>query len=137
MGNLILGATLGFLVSLAVVFLPCFYWRDEVYSPIAENLLTAAIPIGVIAFMCVGGVIGASIDRHDVNRFVEQYNVTKVTIENSISNADLTGYERLALVEQVIEYNSTLESYKYDSQQWYGFMLPDSIMDVEPITFGG
>ena len=85
----------------------------------------------------VGGIIGGSIDKHFYESYVSEYSIAKDTIENSVTNDSLSGFEKAELVKQAVEENKTLTKYQYKAKQWYGFTVTDEILELEPIKLGG
>lgn len=132
-----IGIFLGFLVG-AVVALIFLFIRSEFDAGIPcdkewiANIITAILSIAVVIVCMFGGV---SIERNSNSKTMAQFTATKHLIESSITNDTLTGFERVELVRQATEANSTLIGLQYDCQQWYGFTIDDVVLDLEPISF--
>ena len=85
----------------------------------------------------IGGIVTT---HHAIKRsesYCEQYVNTKQTIEGSIENVDLTGMERLDLVNTAIEHNQKLIEKQFNAKQWYGFTITDKVLELEPINVVG
>lgn len=88
----------------------------------------------VIVGCIVGMFIGWNIDVHRYGSYIDQYTSAKTTIESSIHNDQLSGFEKIELVKQATEENKELAAKQYDARQWYGFVIPDEILELEPIS---
>ena len=101
--------------------------------------LFICLPIFVwIAVIFGSAWFGAFLDNEELNRDVEQYNAIKYTIERSLDNPNLTGFERVELVKQASEQNSWLAEIQYDVQQWYNFYLnKDIVLELKMINLEG
>lgn len=136
MGNVILGVVLGLLAGLLLCCF-CFLIKGEVYNDILENVLSV-VAVGLLVISTiVGGYIGASCTKHGYESYIVTYPITKELIESSVTNDSIGGLERAQLVQQVVSENKTLTNYQYSCQQWYGFLIPDEILELEPINLGG
>lgn len=127
MVSIILGAFLGFLVGLLIWFLVL----------IGENVPKWIIVFFVLICVVIGAWIGAQIDINANGTFIAEFETSKKLIEESIENDSLSGYERIALVEQALDLNRELTKKQYDHDRWYGVCIPDEIMKLEPICFDG
>ena len=126
----ILVALLIALVGVAVYGEHCYSTRSEVCCVIITVLLAISVVIG-------GTTIGYVVDCESNRQFMVGYAISKETIENSVTSNNLSGFERVELVKQAVELNSALAQLQYISQQWYGFAVPDEIIELKPIDFGG
>lgn len=126
---LILGICL--LLTSVVVFISlCIFCGDE--FTLKGLLLTAVIGSIALGLFCY---VGATIDNNSHRAFVASYNAQKFTIEQSLRNSDLSGFERIELVRQASELNGEIAVRKTRIQQWNYFHIDDSIYDgVEYIT---
>lgn len=90
----------------------------------------------VVLISCVFGGIG--IDTEDEQYFVADYEAQKATIEQSLESDQLTGFERIELVNKATELNGKLAGRKYYFNLWHNVHYDNSIYDnVEPIDLGG
>ena len=64
------------------------------------------------------------------------YRAQKATIESSLQSDLLSGYERVALVQQATECNQELAERQYKASQWYGFDECKDVLDLKPIDIG-
>ena len=71
--------------------------------------------------------------KENSNSYVNSYAIKKATIEESLKNEALTGFERIELVKQATEINSDLAEKKYEITKWYGFYLNKEIENLEYI----
>ena len=88
----------------------------------------------VIVGCIVGMLVGYNVEVHRIGSYIDQYTVAKTTIESSIHNDQLSGFEKIELVKQATEENKELAAKQYDARQWYGFVIPDEILELEPIS---
>ena len=71
-----------------------------------------------------------------ISNYVANYMSQKVTIEESLKNDNLSGYERAALVTKSAELNGELAERKVRFNRWYNIYSDNTIYDnVEPINF--
>ena len=68
-------------------------------------------------------------------QWIEKFKAQKYTIETSITTDSIGGPERLELVKSSGELNGDLASRQYAQKQWWGFDIPETIQDLEPIRF--
>ena len=80
--------------------------------------------------------LGAVVENKNFCAEVEEYKASKYTIEMSLKNDDLTGFERIELVKQATEENKWLANAKYKVQIWYNFHLDKSVLQLEMIKLG-
>ena len=64
------------------------------------------------------------------------YRAQKATIESSLQSDLLSGYERVALVQQATECNQELAERQYKASRWYGFDECEDVLDLKPIDIG-
>lgn len=127
--SLIIGITLGLSVALGVVLLPALFIMDIVlYEKEAMVKIVAAVLFVMITVG--GGITGCTIERHISRRYIETYTVGKQTIEASLHNENLSGFERAQLVQQAAQANKELAGQQYNCKQWYGFNMDDRILDL-------
>lgn len=113
----------GGLVPLMVVFL--IYMLVEDY----EKLF-----IGISCVALILTVMGSLYIRVEMSRqWAVGYRAQKATIESSLQSDLLSGYERVALVQQAAECNQELAERQYKASRWYGFDECQDVLDLEPI----
>ena len=71
--------------------------------------------------------------KEKTSQYAEQYLATKTTIESSVQNEKLSGFERVELVKQASEENAELARVQYKCKQWYGFDIDKRVLELEPI----
>lgn len=88
----------------------------------------------VVLVLCLSMFIGARVHIRMFERDVKQFESAKATYSESIKSEDISGLERIEIVNKITEENKTLARLKYDATKWYYFYLPDNIVDnIEPI----
>ena len=87
--------------------------------------------VTVFGVSCSGAIVH---DTHCYKNYMYQFEIEKQMVESSMSNKNISGFERIELVKQAVESNKELAKYKYDCQQWYGIAIPDEILDIEFIS---
>lgn len=93
------------------------------------RMLWLVIAIAVIGF-------GAAVDYYRNRTLTESFLAAKATIEESVTAPELSGLERLKLVEQATTLNGTLAARKFTRNQWYGFLEDPRLSHIEPILLG-
>ena len=88
----------------------------------------------VVLVLCLSTFIGARIHIRMFERDVRQFESAKATYSELIKSEDVSGLERIEIVNKITEENKTLARLKYDATKWYYFYLPDNLVDnLEPI----
>ena len=88
----------------------------------------------VVLVLCLSMFIGARVHIRMFERDVRQFESAKATYSEAIKSEDITGLERIEIVNKITEENKTLARLKYDATKWYYFYLPDNLVDnLEPI----
>lgn len=88
----------------------------------------------VMLVLCLSMFIGARVHIRMFERDVKQFESAKATYSESIKSTDVSGLERIEIVNKITEENKTLARLKYDATKWYYFYLPDNLVDnLEPI----
>lgn len=108
-----LGIFLGVISSTVIAFL-----ISEITD---KNVAFIIIIIGVI----LGGYIGMQSDVVDYNKKIENWKNTKMVIENSMKNDNMTQLEKIDLVNNIVKYNTQLTELKKDVKHWWYFYLDD------------
>ena len=92
------------------------------------NIIIAVAVLGLSMF------IGARIHIRMFEGDIKQFESAKMTYSEAIKSEDISGLERIEIVNQITEENKTLARLKYDATKWYYFYLPDNLVDnLEPI----
>ena len=92
------------------------------------NIVTAVV------VLCLTTFIGARIHIRMFEGDVRQFETAKATYSEAIKSEDITGLERIEIVNKITEENKALARLKYDATKWYYFYLPDNLVDnLEPI----
>lgn len=92
------------------------------------NIAVAVVVLGLSMF------IGARIHIRMFENSIRQFESAKATYSEAIKSGDISGLERLEIVNKIAEENKTLARLKYDATKWYDFYLPDDLVDnLEPI----
>lgn len=92
------------------------------------NIAVAVAVLGLSMF------IGARIHIRMFENNVKQFESAKATYSEAIKSGDISGLERIEIVNKIAEENKTLAKLKYDVSKWYDFYLPDDLVDnLEPI----
>ena len=92
------------------------------------NIVIAALVV------CLSVFIGARIHIRMFESRIKEFESAKATYSEAIKSADISGLERIEIVNKITEENKTLARLKYDVTKWYYFYLPDNLVDnLEPI----
>lgn len=92
------------------------------------NIMVAVAVLGLSMF------VGARIHIRMFENNVKQFESAKATYSEAIKSGDISGLERIEIVNKIAEENKTLARLKYDATKWYDFYLPDDLVDnLEPI----
>ena len=92
------------------------------------NIAVAIVVLGLCTF------VGARIHIRIFENDVKQFESAKATYSEAIKSNDISGLERIEIVNRITEENKTLARLKYDATKWYYFYLPDNLVDnLEPI----
>lgn len=87
-----------------------------------------------VVVLCLSTFIGARIHIRMFEGDVRQFESAKATYSEAIKSNDISGLERIEIVNRIAEENKTLARLKYDATKWYYFYLPDNLVDnLEPI----
>ena len=92
------------------------------------NIMVAVAVLGLSMF------VGARIHIRMFENNIKQFESAKATYSEAIKSGDISGLERLEIVNKIAEENKTLARLKYDATKWNDFYLPDDLVDnLEPI----
>lgn len=128
--GIILGATFSSLVSI-IIYLTLIERGLEEYRWLAAIII-------IILGTFIGAKIGIALDKYYYETKIEQFKMSKQTIEASIINNKLSGLERVELVQLAVKENKWLAEIKVDVTKWWYFHLDESLLEnLQPITFGG
>lgn len=87
-----------------------------------------------VAVLCLGMLVGARVHTRMFENDIKQFEAAKATYSEAIKSQDISGLERIEIVNKITEENKTLAKLKYDATKWYYFYLPDNLVDnLEPI----
>ena len=93
------------------------------------------IQITVVALvLCLSTFIGVRVHIRMFESDIRQFETAKSTYSEAIKSGDISGLERIEIVNKITEENKVLAKLKYDATKWYYFYLPDNLVDnLEPI----
>lgn len=92
------------------------------------NIVVAVAVLGLSMF------VGARIHIRMFENDIKQFESAKATYLEAIKSENISGLERIEIVNQITEENKTLARLKYDATKWYYFYLPDNLINnLEPI----
>jgi len=89
-----------------------------------------AITILVSVILCIPVRFMALNSNYE---YIQKYKSLKITYETSIKSDNLTGLEKIQIVNKIADINSELAKKQYISTRWYGFEIPKEITELEPI----
>ena len=82
-----------------------------------------------VVILCLSTFIGARIHIRMFENDIKQFESAKATYSEAIKSEDISGLERIEIVNRITEENKTLARLKYDATKWYYFYLPDNLVD--------
>ena len=97
-----------------------------------KKYLTTYGKINIVVFVVVLSLsvfIGARIHIRMFENDIKQFESAKATYSEAIKSNDISGLERIEIVNRIAEENKTLARLKYDATKWYYFYLPDNLVD--------
>lgn len=86
-------------------------------------ILSTAISGLVVAGICI------LVSRYSLKMQVEEFKTAKLVYEQALASDDLSGLERIEIVDKIVTENKWLAKTKYNVKQWYCWFLPDEIVD--------
>lgn len=104
---------------------------NDTYKKVVNSvfiLVSGLLPISIIAMF-----ISANVTSYE--KSIALINVEREVIIDSFYNESLGGIEPSNLVEQINEINRKIIELQFDKKQWYGFLIPDEVNDLELIDF--
>lgn len=87
------------------------------------NIVVAVAVLGLSMF------VGARTHIRMFENDIKQFESAKMTYSEAIKSEDISGLERIEIVNKITEENKTLARLKYDATKWYYFYLPDNLVD--------
>ena len=124
---------IGFIVGLCFfcIVMGILLFLDNDYAFIISLIVSVVLWISSV-------FVGIGICSENERVFVQEYQVKKQTIEISLQNENLTGYERLQLVNSAVELNGELAKRKATFNLWHFVVYDNTIYDgIEPIDLTG
>lgn len=92
------------------------------------NIVVTVVVLGLSMF------IGARIHIRMFEGDIKQFESAKATYSEAIKSENISGLERIEIVNRITEENKALARLKYEATKWYYFYLPDNLVDnLEPI----
>lgn len=92
------------------------------------NIVVAVAVLGLSMF------VGARVHIRRFENDIKQFESAKMIYSEAIKSKDISGLERIEIVNKITEENKTLARLKSDATKWYYFYLPDNLVDnLEPI----
>lgn len=138
---MIVGFIIGILMAALVLLIIALINYDNEFTvcdvKTGKTCLTTYGKINIMVAVAVLGLsmfVGARIHIRMFETSVKQFESAKATYSEAIKSRDISGLERLEIVNRITEENKTLAKLKYDVSKWYDFYLPDDLVDnLEPI----
>lgn len=91
---------------------------------------TWIMPLILAICFWVGAIfIGMDINDNSHKAYAQKYLIQKATIEMSLENDKLSGFERIELVKQAVELNGELAERKRAIKHWNSGVLDKTIYD--------
>lgn len=134
MGELFCGFMIGILLAVFIYAIGLYIYSSA-SSEVVQKLVEPITYVLCIIAVCLSVFFSATYTVNANKRWEMEYEIQKNLIEDSVENANLTGFERVELVKQANELNAKLVGKQFDCQKWYGFLIPDSVLELEPIAF--
>lgn len=114
-----------FVVGLVVGVILMFFGIIIVFEtehrwiPILSAAISGLVVVGIFIL----------VSRYSLKMQVEEFKTAKLVYEEALANDDLSGLERIEIVDKIVEDNKWLAKTKYNVKQWYCWFLPDEIVD--------
>jgi|GEM_PF-3100790 len=130
---MILGLFLGLMAGL-IILIVFFAIGDNSYY--LELLFKGVGLFLLILCTLLGGFIGKDIHQKKYDMRIRNWNNSKMVIEESIKNEDISDLEKINLVKTITQYNMQLENLKTEVTYWWNWYLDDSkVNELEIIVF--
>jgi hypothetical protein len=108
------------------------------YDSTKENIVIVCSFILIVVTMVLIPMSTIKFQTNEELAYISNYLSQKETIEESLENELITGYERAALVSKSAELNGELAERKMQFNRWYNIYADNTIYDdVTPISFNG
>ena len=128
----IIGISIGITLILFLVFVLVAVATDNEDNDKFWNIVIVAS----IVIIMGSTLIGIGIATEDERVYIAEYEIQKLTIEQSLKSDMLTGLERVELVNKAIELNGELAKRKASFNLWHTVYYDNSIYDnVDFIVF--
>lgn len=111
--GLVIGVIFMF-VGITIVFITEHRW-----IPILSAAISGLVVVGICMF----------VSRYSLKMQVEEFKTAKLVYEEALASDDLSGLERIEIVNKIVTENKWLAKTKYNVKQWYCWFLPDEIVD--------
>lgn len=111
--GLIIGVIFMF-VGITIVFITEHRW-----IPILSAVISGLVVAGICMF----------VSRYSLKMQVEEFKTAKLVYEEALASDDLSGLERIEIVNKIVTENKWLAKTKYNVKQWYCWFLPDELVD--------
>lgn len=118
-GLFVLGIIIGIVIVGTGVLIATEIEKRWKWIPTLSGLVVALGIIGLTMF----------ISRHNLKIQVEEFKTAKLVYEQALASDDLSGLERIEIVDKIVTENKWLAKTKYNVKQWYCWFLPDEIVD--------
>lgn len=105
-----------------VINIPCF-----VNEYLGAYFITTSIIVPILWIASI--FVGIGINTQEEKVYVKKYIAQKQTIEMSIENEELTGFERIELVKQATELNGEIAERKARFYLWHFVVYDNTIYD--------
>lgn len=108
----------------------CIFIHENHCSYNASLWWVWTIPLILAICFWVGAIfIGMDINDNSHKAYAQKYLIQKATIEMSLENDKLSGFERIELVKQAVELNGELAERKRAIKHWNSGVLDKTIYD--------
>lgn len=116
---------------------------EKEYAEYCENIEKKAkkrkkffyvLPALIVSLLtCFFGWLGENINNNYLREEIASFESSKRTYEIALKDENLTGLERIEIVNKIAEKNEWLAGKQVEVQMWYNFYLSKDILEVEPI----
>lgn len=124
-----------FLCFLIAGMVGLFAWIITIMCDPVSVLPYILVIVFTIAMWIGFVLIGIGINTREEKNYIQSYLAQKETIESSLKNDDLTGFERSQLVSKATELNGEFAARKAKYESWYYVYYDNNIYDgIDSIT---